>query len=403
MPGRYALPGYLVGATAARTGDEVSGPALLLVGLAATGSVATGSGLLAALTISAAIGGPVLGALLDRSHRPGRLLAGALAAYTAGLGVLLAGAGQLPTPLALAVALLTGMCNAAISGGWTAQLPGVVPAERFARANALDALTYGLAGLAGPALAGLLGSILGAPAALLAAIVLVAAALPVAATLPRPATRPPPRSLTRDMRAGFTAIARSRSLLAGTATSVVAFAGVGMLVVCCPVLGTQRFGDAGRGTLLLAVLAATAMAANALLARRPGLLRPDLVLAASTLLLGAGMLTAALTSHPGYAVLAVVIAGLGDGPQLTALFAIRHREAPARLRAQIFTTGASLKISGFALGSALAGPLAATSLTACLLVAAGVELLAALTFLACHRWWPGKPGGLRRPSLERAA
>ncbi|WP_460444077.1 MFS transporter, partial [Amycolatopsis cihanbeyliensis] len=161
MLGRYALPRYLTGATAARTGDEVSGPALLLVGLAATGSVATASGLLAALTISAAIGGPVLGALLDRSRRPGRLLAAALAAYAAGLGVLLAGVGRLPTILTLAVALLAGLLTAAISGGWTAQLPGVVPGDRFARANALDALTFGLAGLAGPALAGLLGSTLG--------------------------------------------------------------------------------------------------------------------------------------------------------------------------------------------------------------------------------------------------
>ncbi|WP_460444101.1 MFS transporter, partial [Amycolatopsis cihanbeyliensis] len=220
---------------------------------------------------------------------------------------------------------------------------------------------------------------------------------PVAATLPRPDTVPPPRSLPREVRAGFAAIARSRPLLAGTATSVVSFAGVGMLVVCCPLLGTQRFGDAGRGTLLLAVLAATAMTANALLARRPGLIRPDTALPASTLLLGAGMLTAALTTEPAYAIVAVVIAGAGDGPQLTALFAIRHREAPPRLRAQIFTTGASMKISGFALGSALAGPLATQSLTACLLVAAGVELLAALTFLACR----GRP--VRRPSLARAA
>ena len=56
MPPRR-LRGYLAGAVAARAGDEMSGPALLLLGFAATGRPATGSGLLASLTIAAAAGG----------------------------------------------------------------------------------------------------------------------------------------------------------------------------------------------------------------------------------------------------------------------------------------------------------------------------------------------------------
>lgn len=52
----------------------------------------------------------------------------------------------------------------------------------------------------------------------------------------------------------------------------------------------------------------------------------------------------------------------GSAPPRTASLisdlAIRHREAPQRMRGQIFTTGASLKITGFALGAAVAGPLA---------------------------------------------
>lgn len=94
MRGRYALARYLAAATTARTGDEMSGPALLLAGLAATGSIETASALLTGLTMSAAAGGPVLGALLDRARRPGALLAAALACYAAGLGALLTGLGQ---------------------------------------------------------------------------------------------------------------------------------------------------------------------------------------------------------------------------------------------------------------------------------------------------------------------
>ena len=50
---------YLGGAAAARAGDEMSAPAVLLLGLAVAGRPATGSELLAAVIIAAAVGGPV--------------------------------------------------------------------------------------------------------------------------------------------------------------------------------------------------------------------------------------------------------------------------------------------------------------------------------------------------------
>ena len=51
-------------------------------------------------------------------------------------------------------------------------------------------------------------------------------------------------------------------------------------------------------------------------------------------------------------------AGLIDGPLLAATLNLRQRHAPAWLRTQVFTTAASLKIGAFAVGSALAGPMA---------------------------------------------
>ncbi|WP_199433572.1 MFS transporter [Qaidamihabitans albus] len=390
MTNRYSLGRYLTGAAFARTGDEMSGPALLVLGLAATGSVETGAALLTGLTISSALGGPALGALLDRSPRPGGWLAVALAGYAAGLCVLVVTTGRAATAPVLAVAALTGLLNPALSGGWTAQLPQVVRGARFARASGLDAVTFGAASLTGPALAGLLAAALGAPAAVLGSAVLVAAAVPVAWRLPAR----PPAGAKRGLLAGFRAIAASRSLLRATTATVVSYVGVGMLTVCCPLLGLRHFGDAGTGALLLSVLAGASLLANAALARKPSLLRPDATVLASTLVLGAAMLTAALVQTPASAIAAVALAGLGDGPQLTALFAIRHREAPEGARAQVFTTGTSLKITGFAAGTALAGPLAAWSVPGCLLVAAGTEGLAALAYLAVRS---------RRPSPARAA
>jgi hypothetical protein len=105
---------------------------------------------------------------------------------------------------------------------------------------------------------------------------------------------------------------------------------------------------------------------------------------ATTLFVGVGVAAIAVT--PGWlTMIPAVLIGAGGGPQLTALFEVRHREAPAGMRGQIFTTAASLKIAGFAVGAALGGLLAGWSVTGCLLIAAGVEVAAAAVYLVHGR------------------
>ncbi|WP_328846184.1 MFS transporter [Streptomyces sp. NBC_00258] len=404
MKRRYAMMSFLVGAAAARAGDEMSGPALLLAGYAVGGSATEASALLAGITVSAAVGGPLLGVLLDRSPRPGRLLARALALYGTGLVAILLSLGRLPFELTVLIAVFTGLLGPALSGGWTAQLPRVVPRERLPRANALDAMTFSLASLAGPALAGALAHLLGAPAAVVASAALIAFALPAAWTLPTGRDRgrdrdcdpvpvpvrdrnwdnaPPTASasMTADLAAGIRCITRTRPLARTTLASVVSCMGLGMLITCTPLLGERTFGSAADGTLLLSCTAVSALAANAVLARRPRAIAPDTIIWGSTLILAVALVLSA-TGHPVLVVAAALTAGVGEGPQLAALLAIRHRESPERLRSQVFTTGASLKITGFALGAAVAGPLATHSLPTALLTAAGVQLVAGLSFHA---------------------
>jgi MFS family permease len=404
MISRYAdeqgLRRYLAGAAAARAGDEMSAPALLLLGLAVTGRPETGSGLLASLTIAGAAGGPMFGVLLDRSRRPDRLLAWTLAAYALGIVAVQAAVGRLPVPALAAIALLAGLFNPAVAGGWTAQLPRVVTGRELDRGSALDALSFSAASLAGPALAAGVAAGIGARAAVLAAAALVMLAVPSACSLSR--YRPTAAvgagqrrvALRRQMAAGFAVITARRPLLRATVTSVVSYAGIGMLLVCCPLLGAQRLGDPARGALLISAIAVASLTANAILARRmrPGQLRrgrPDTWVLTSTLVIGVSMAAAALA--PGWLTLAAVaLGGAGEGPQLTALFAVRHRETPANLRGQVYTTAASLKIAGLAAGAALAGPLAGWSVTGCLLIAAGTELCAAAAYLAAGFTRPGR-------------
>ncbi|MFJ7065890.1 MFS transporter [Streptomyces sp. NPDC101115] len=389
----------LAGATTARTGDEMSGPALLLLGYAQTGSAATAAALLAGITASAALGGPVLGALLDRAARPGRLLAVSLVLHVAGLTVVLLTLGRVPFPLTLLTALAAGTPAPALAGGWTSRLSTVVPEHRLHRAHALDAMTYSAASLLGPALAGLLGRLLGAPTAVVAAAVLILLAVPATRGLPHsqaPAEPVTVRAVARDLRQGFACLVRSMPLARATVTSTLSCLGQGTFVACVPLLGARVLGTPGDGALLLSCTAVAALGAGAVLGRLRRPPSPDTVLWAAPLLLALALAAATAAGGPALLVAAALLAGVAEGPQLTALFAVRHREAPERLRAQVFTTGASVKITAFALGAALAGPLASRSLTAALVMAAAVQLLAAAAHAVVGRAFVRRSGPATR-------
>jgi Major Facilitator Superfamily len=410
---------YLLGASAARAGDEMSGPAVLLLGFAVTGTPAAGSALLACLTASAAAGGVMLGALLDRSRRPGRLLAVALAGYAAGLLALQVLTGRVPLGAVLPIALAAGVFSPAVAGGWTSQLPRLVAPGTLPRASAIDALTFSAASLAGPGLAAITAAWLGARTAVLGAATLIALAVPAALSLASQTVPVAPSGrclahrwrhrhagrgsgLVRQVGAGIAAIWRRPALRRATVTSGVSYVGIGMLLVCCPLLGKDRLGAAAHGALLISAMAAASLIANAALARRARPAagwRADTRVLVSTLVIGGGMAAAAVL--PGwFTALAVAAGGAGEGPQLTAVFEVRHREAPAGMRGQIFTTAASLKIAGMSLGAALAGPLAGRSVLACLLISAGVEACAAVAYLVSGPRRRGTAGRSRSATPE---
>ncbi|MFW5419256.1 hypothetical protein J0910_21800 [Nocardiopsis sp. CNT-189] len=188
---RTGLGGYLAGAGAARIGEEMAKPALVLAGLAVTGSAAAASALPAGLAVAAVVGGPLVGAVLDRGRRPGRVLAGMLAGYAAGIGAVALLLGRAPLAAAAAVAVGAGLLGPAVAGGWSSRLGRAAGAARLARASALDAMTFGVAGLVGPALVGLAAEAAGTGAAVALAVLLLAAAVPFAWSLPGEKGPPP--------------------------------------------------------------------------------------------------------------------------------------------------------------------------------------------------------------------
>lgn len=378
-------------------------PALLLFGLAVSGSARAAASAYAALTLAGALGGPLLGLVLDRSRRPGAVLTTCLVLYGTGLGVLTLAGRALPLAAWLAVAAATGIFGPAVAGGWSSQLPRAVPGRP--RAYSLDVATYNLAGIVGPAATALLATASDPGVAMLGAVVLVVAAVPAAWTLPAgdgtgaPLAPGVPRALLRELGLGFRPLLRVPPLRGVTVGSSLSFVGMGMLVVACPLLGAERFGDPARGALLITALATASLVATVVTARWPLPLSPDQVVLLATLVQGLGLVLLAVSSAVPITVLAVVLVGLADGPQLAAVFAIRHRDSPRGNRAQVFTTAVSLKVGSAAAGGALAG-LLADSVTVVVLVAAICQAAAVVAALLCGT--PVRPTATAGPPPPRA-
>ncbi len=129
---RYGVAAYFAGALLARLSDEMDGQILLLISLAVSHRVALGADVLAALTGSAAVGGPLLGAVLDRTPRPGRVLAAALIVYAVGFGLLAVTLGHIGRWESLTVAVVAGSLTSAITGGWSPR-PGIRAGCRHVR------------------------------------------------------------------------------------------------------------------------------------------------------------------------------------------------------------------------------------------------------------------------------
>jgi hypothetical protein len=301
------------------------------------------------------------------------------------LAALAAFLGRVPLVAVVIGAAVVGVLAPALAGGWTSQLPAVVATDSLGGAYALDAATFNLATLAGPAGAAAVTSALGASAAVVAAVVLLLMAAPLAWVLPardrHPAHCRSPAGVGQQLRAGFLAIVQIPGLRAITAGSCTAYLGSGVFLVACPILGQTRLGGASRGALLLSVVAAAALVATTAMARWTRPWRPDTIFLASTTLAGVALASVAVAGGPILLVLGAVLLGVAAGPQLASTFALRQRYAPAELRGQIFTTAASLKITAGAIGSSAGGILLEHSIGAALLLAAASQLAAVLFFL----------------------
>ncbi|MGK5449760.1 MFS transporter [Streptomyces radiopugnans] len=389
----------LATAILARLAEEGMAVAVVLLALHRTGSAAQGAFVLTAWTAPHVLAAPLTGALAERARNPRLFYLCALGGLAAGIAALAVTTGRAPLPVVLAVAALGGGCGPVATGGLSALVARLVPegADRD-RAYALDAATYNAVSVAGPALVSTVAALASPAPAVVLLAASAAGAAATAAALPygrtdegagaggngNRATAPGPESRTAlraDLGAGLATVWRVRELRAVTAATSLAFVGVGGLTTTAVLLAGDR-GRPDAGGVLMTALALGALAGSLAVARWLRSFPARRLV--PFCLTGAGLGLAAAAAAPSFAVQAALfaVAGVFEGPLLSATLRIRADHSPPGVRAQVFTIGAGLKISAAACGSALAGAAAGLppylpllGIAALQLAAAGVHLL----------------------------
>ncbi|REG00355.1 hypothetical protein DFJ67_6407 [Asanoa ferruginea] len=277
----------------------------------------------------------------------------------------------------------------------------------LARVNAVDAASYDVAGLGGPAVVAAIASLAGAGSALAAAAGLAAVGVLLVAIAPMPgptadlaakrserspagATVAPTADLAAkrserspagatvaptanpgpllgpdlphtgpflsEVRDGLALLWRVRALRATTAATTLGHAAQGLLPVTFPLLAIHFGHPAAHGAWFLTALSAGslagALASARLLARRP----PVPVLGAALATLGLALVGVAAAPTLPVALVVAVLGGVATGPMLAATLAVRQQSVPHGRYGQVVATAASIKVGAYALGAAATGP-----------------------------------------------
>lgn len=375
---------YLATGLIARAATEAASPAVLLTAIAILGKASTGSYLVAALTVAAALTGPIAGALIDRSHNPRASFTLGLSLLTGGLLGLVLTIGHAPVPLLLAFAFIAGLGFPAVTGAWSAQMPTMVSPANLHRGYSIDAGTYSIAAIIGPPAAAAMLYIsdrapIWLPVVLLIVAMVMLRFVPLkAANHQHEGERP---TLKQDLRHGIETIIHGASLRRSTFITTLGFAGQAALLITAPLLSQQLTDSLTFTGVILGFNAAGGVLAALVITKVP-IRRPDLLVIVTMTISMLALLLITVAPVLWVVLLGAFIMGATDAPMLSAMYLIRNRESTSRVRAQVFSTAASLRTAAFGLAAALFGTLLVHGTTFVLLVGVGMHLVALVVGLA---------------------
>ncbi len=325
--------------------------------------------LAAVYTAPVVVGGLAAGLVLDRWDRRLVLAVDNLIRGAAIASIPLAVAlGTLTTAHLFVVAAIYGLLFMTSLAGIPSLIPTLVEPDELTTANAMESISYGIAGLSGPAIAGVVIAAVG-PAAVLAIDAatylvfvgcLVAMRRPGGAIATDARTGEAPPGGARGLRPAIRFVLGTPAILAITVIYMIINVGEGMFVVLAPIYARDILdaGAWGYGALVSAFTGGSllgALAVGAIGWRWP-LGRSIAAATAAT-----GLVFGLLLGQPplGGAVAILAVAGLLASSLTAWAQTIRMRLIPPELRGRVFALLRTLMQSTPAIGSVLGGYLLA--------------------------------------------
>lgn len=353
-PGLVSL---FTASTTARLANESARVAMVLLVLERTHSPALAGAVVGASTLPSLVTGPLLGAWLDKTSRRRRAFAGNQLLLLASMAGLLVATGHAPSYAVVLLGLVAGLTSPVLTGGFTGLIAPLVPAAMLRRAYGAEATSYNVAGVAGPALAGVITAALGASWAVgvTAAMSLLALAAVLRVPMPPPVVDAAAPGLVPTVVVGLRHLALTPPLRSVTVTTTLSMGGLGALPVAFPLLAEDLGVHASASGYLFSTFAVGALIGSLAVAARSPRTGPMRLAFLGVAGLAAAFTAVALAPTLPVALLCILAAGALEGPVLASTLTVRELHSPDWMRTQVVTTAASLKFGAYAVGSAVAG------------------------------------------------
>lgn len=378
-----ALFPLIIAATLSRLAGRMFILTLVLFVLARFSSPALAGWLTFAAIVPGLIVSPVAGVLLDRVGPTTAVRIDMIASAFFIAAIALVGwIGWASPPVLFVLVMLFSLAGPLGAAGTRTLLPRLVPSGALDRANALDTAVYALVDVIGPALAGLVVAWLGPETALsMIALAYAGAAICLARIQRLPGLASRQASFLAQTIEGIEMVARQPTLR-GLAISYSLYQVTwGALYVVVPVFVAGHY-EAAVGSSVTGILWSAMGLAGGIGALLAGHLRTA---GRERHVMAIGMVVTALAAWPvaaefGFGGLAIglMLAGVMAGPIDVALLTLRQRRTDPQQLGRVMSISMSLNIAGFPLGSAIAGMVITSSLSATFVLAGIASVIAAI-------------------------
>lgn len=351
------------GSTVSTLGDGMTFVALSWLVLSAPDGAARLGLLGVCYTAPVLLGGVAVGPLLDRFDKRAVLATDSLLRAAAVASIpLTAALGTTPGWLPFLVAAAYGLLKMVPLAGFPAAIPQLVDESELDTANALESLSFSVAGVVGPAAAGLLVGWVGAANVLLvdcaSFLVFAVAAARVRRPLRPPATHGGTRTGAPSGTSALRAVLRDPVIVATTLAFMAFNVAEGMLMVTAPWLARNHLsgGATALGVLLSALAAGEIVGATFAGQRQP---RGSRVVAIGLIQAAAAAAFLSLLAAPHQlpVIAGFFAVGALSAPMTVWAQSLRMRRIPPELHGRGFAALRTLMQATPPVGSALVTPL----------------------------------------------